>query len=368
MYLERLFLMNYRNISQAELQFSPKINCLVGDNGMGKTNILDAIHYLSFCRSSLSPTDSQTILHDSGGMMLSGTYHSDVNADSSESFTISSSLRTGGRKQFKRDGKDYRRFSEHIGLIPLVMISPDDSMLISGGSEERRKFMDIVISQYDRNYLEHLINYNKALSQRNALLKCEPEPDSGQFEIWEMMMANNASFIYGKRKEFIDTLIPYFQEMYSEIGNGSEQVGLSYRSHLDDGPLDLQLADMRAKERIVGFTLHGIHRDELEMTLGGYPIRREGSQGQNKSFLTALKLAQYKHLAESCGRRKPLLLLDDLFDKLDSKRVENILRLVSGDCFGQIFITDVNRSHLDQILELLSSDFRIFTVTGGEVI
>ncbi|MCQ2073566.1 MAG: DNA replication and repair protein RecF [Bacteroidaceae bacterium] len=364
MYLERLFLMNYRSIAQADLQLSPKMNCLVGSNGMGKTNILDAIHYLSFCKSSLSFSDSQTIRHGAECMMLHGTYCSDFE----ERTGISCTLKQGCRKQFMRDRKEYRKFSDHIGLIPLVMISPDDMQLISGGSDERRRFMDIVISQYDKEYLGHLISYNKAMAQRGALLKMESQPDDDQFLVWETIMDSDAAFIYGRRREFIDKVSPLFQQIYSQIGADSEKVSLEYTSHIERGPLINALREWRTRERTIGYTLHGIHKDELEMTLGDYPIRREGSQGQGKSYLTALKLAQYLYLSEACGKRKPILLLDDLFDKLDSKRVEKILRLVSGEDFGQIFITDVNRDHIDGILKTINGDFRILNVEDGNVI
>lgn len=364
MYLERLFLMNYRSIAEADLQLSPKMNCLVGRNGMGKTNILDAVHYLSFCKSSLSFSDSQTTRHGADCMMLHGTYCT----DSGDRTEISCTLKSGSRKQFMRDRKDYRKFSDHIGLIPLVMVSPDDIQLISGGSDERRRFMDIVISQYDKEYLGHLISYNKAMAQRGALLKMESQPDDEQFLIWETVMDSDAAFIYDRRKKFISEVSPRFQELYSKIGAGSEDVGLEYTSHIERGPLINALREWRSRERIVGYTLHGIHKDEIEMTLGGYPIRREGSQGQNKSYLTALKLAQYLYLSEACGGRKPILLLDDLFDKLDSQRVEKILKLVSGEEFGQIFITDVNRDHIDGMLGMMERDFRILNVENGNVI
>lgn len=364
MYLERLFLMNYRNICQADLTLSPKINCFVGDNGMGKTNFLDAVHYLSFCKSSLNPCDSQTLRHGSDCMMLHGTYRTDAG----DSIEISCQLKNPGRKQFLKSGKEYRKFSDHIGLIPLVLISPDDVELITGGSDERRRFMDVVISQYDKEYLGHLIDYNKALTQRNALLKAENEPDDEQFAVWETVMERHAVSIYERRKEFIGRLIPVFQEMSSTIGNGREQVSLSYSSHAERGPLAAMLKEWRAKERVVGYTLHGIHKDELEMTLDGYPIKREGSQGQNKSYLIALKLAQYIYLSDACRGRRPLLLLDDLFDKLDANRVRNILGLVSGDSFGQIFITDVSRNHIDEMVGMLSEDFKLFTVENGDII
>lgn len=363
MYLKRLFLLNYRNVAQAEMELSPRINCFLGSNGMGKTNVLDAIHYLSFCRSSLNPSDSMVIKHGADCMMLQGVYC----MDNGETVEISCSLKPGSRKQFRRDRKDYRRFSDHIGLVPLVMISPDDMLLLTGGSDERRRFMDVVISQYDREYLGYLIDYNKALAQRNALLKADGEPDRELFLMWETVMDRCAALIYERRREFIGRIVPHFQDIYSRIGAEGESVGLAYTSDLERGALSDMLEAYRPKERIVGYTLHGVHRDDIVMTLGGYPIRREGSQGQNKSYLTALKLAQYLYLTVACGGKRPLLLLDDLFDRLDADRVSRILEVVSGDAFGQIFITDVKRSHVDAMLGVLGSDFRIFTIADGSV-
>lgn len=364
MHLERLFILNYRNIAQAEMELSAGINCFAGLNGMGKTNVLDAIHYLSFCRSAVNPIDSQTVMHGQDCFMLKGTYCMSDN----EKVDISCSFRSGSRKHIKRGDKDYQRFSEHIGFIPLVQISPADSELISGGSDERRRFMDIVICQYDRQYMNHLIDYNKALQQRNALLKMEEEPDPELLLMWETAMDGASAYIYNKRSEFTDRLVPRFSQLYSEIGDASESVGLNYSSHLQRGPLLEQLIGGRGLDRAAGYTLHGIHKDELEMTLGGFPIRKEGSQGQNKSYLTALKLAQYQFLTEACDGKKPLLLLDDMFDKLDSSRVERILKLVSGTQFGQIFITDVDRNHLDTLLSKLGTDYRVFTIENGNVL
>jgi DNA replication and repair protein RecF len=276
--------------------------------------------------------------------------------------------RPKGHKQLKRDGKDYQRFSDHIGYIPLVMVSPQDVELILGGSDERRRFMDIIISQYDQEYLKLLISYNKALQQRNALLKMEVEPDRELFLMWEQTMADTGTRIYAKRKSLTDRLVPYFQEMYSLIGDPSEQVSLRFTSHAERGDLLPQLEEWRSRERAVGYSLHGIHKDELEMDLDGYPIKREGSQGQNKSYLVALKLAQYRLLSESCSKR-PILLLDDIFDRLDAVRVGRIISLVSDDSkFGQVFITDVDRNHIDGILEGTGQDYKVFTVQDGNVL
>lgn len=364
MLLEHLFVQDYRNIVQADLDFSPKLNCFVGKNGMGKTNLLDAVYCLSFCHSSISLSDQLTVRHDAECYQLQGSYR----MPTGDKTVIGCASRIKGHKQFKRDGKEYQRFSDHIGYIPLVMVSPQDTELISGGSDERRRFMDIIISQYDQEYLKLLISYNKAVQQRNALLKMEVEPDRELFLMWEQTMAETGQKIYERRRILTDRLVPYFQEMYFLIGDSSENVSLSYTSHAQRGDLLKQFEDGRGLDRSAGYSLHGIHKDELEMNLDGYPIRREGSQGQNKSYLVALKLAQYRLLSESCGKR-PILLLDDIFDRLDAVRVSRIISLVSdNEKFGQVFITDVDRNHIDGILEGSGQDYKVFTVQNGEVL
>lgn len=364
MRLEHLFVQDYRNLIQADLDFSPKLNCFVGHNGMGKTNLLDAIYYLSFCRSSINASDMQTVRHGAECFQIQGTYA----MPSGDLSVIGCLYRPRGRKQFRRDRKEYSRFSDHIGYVPIVMLSPQDSGLILGGSDERRRFMDMVISQYDSEYLKNLIAYNKALAQRNVLLKSERELDPELFLMWERIMVEKGERIYQRRVELVERLVPLFNKIYSGIGAEHEEVSLSYSSHVAQGNFEEQLVCSRAKERIVGYTLRGIHKDELEMDLNGYQIRREGSQGQNKSYLTALKLAQYLLMSEACNRR-PILLLDDIFDKLDAGRVERILSMVAGDeRFGQVFITDVDRHHIDGILEGLGVDHKIFTVENGNVL
>lgn len=364
MILERISILNYKNIEQAELNFSPKINCFIGSNGEGKTNLMDAIYYLSFCKSSTNPIDSQIIFHDADFMMLQGRYKT----DEGEPEEIYCGLKRKQKKQFKRNKKEYKRLASHIGLIPLVMVSPADSELISGGSEERRKFMDVVISQYDANYLECLIRYNKALQQRNTLLKMEQEPDAEMLAVYEEMMALEGEALYEKRRHFIEDFVPIFQDIYRHISEEKEIVELTYTSHCQRGSLLDVIRRDRVKDRIMGYSLHGIHKDELEMRLGEYPIKREGSQGQNKTFLVALKLAQFEFLKEARNGVQPLLLLDDIFDKLDARRVEQIVRLVSGDRFGQIFITDTNREHLDKILSKTDKDYRLFRIAKGAIL
>lgn len=360
MILRRLSILNYKNIREASLELSPKINCFIGHNGVGKTNVLDAVYYLSFCRSASNPIDSQVIRHEEPFCMIEGTYDEDL--------VVSCGMKRGVKKHFKRNKKEYKRLSEHIGLIPLVVVSPSDTMLIEGSSEERRRLMDMVISQYDRSYIEALSRYNNAHQQRNTLLKQEdPAPDPMLLQIWEEQMAESGEVIYQKRNAFVQELIPLFQQFYNQISSGRETVGLNYTSHCQRGPLLEVIQRDRHKDLAVGFSLHGVHRDDLEFTLDGHLMKREGSQGQNKTYAIALKLAQFDFLKRTASQTTPLLLLDDIFDKLDAERVEQIVRLVSGDAFGQIFITDTNRDHLDQILKASALDYKIFYVDNGEI-
>ncbi len=362
MILNRISILNYKNLEQVELAFSPKLNCFFGRNGMGKTNLLDAVYYLSFCKSAGNPIDSQNILHGADFFMIQGFYEA---ADGTPE-EIYCGMKRRQKKQFRRNKKEYTRLADHIGFVPLVMVSPADSELIAGGSDGRRRFMDVVISQYDKEYLNALIRYNKALTQRNVLLKSEQPVEDELFLVWEEMMAQCGEVVYRKREAFIREFIPIFQSFYSFISQDSEQVGLAYESHAARGPLLDILRDSRERDRIMGYSLRGIHKDELNMLLGDFPIKKEGSQGQNKTYLVALKLAQFDFLKRAAGTA-PLLLLDDLFDKLDAGRVEQIVKLVSGDGFGQIFITDTNRSHLDRILRRVGGDYRIFRVDSGHV-
>lgn len=370
MILRRLSILNYKNIREASLELSPKINCFIGHNGVGKTNVLDAVYYLSFCRSASNPIDSQVIRHEEPFCVIEGEYESDSQhpIGDSQQLLISCGMKRGVKKHFKRNKKEYKRLSEHIGLIPLVVVSPSDTMLIEGSSEERRRLMDMVISQYDRSYIEALSRYNNAHQQRNTLLKQEdPAPDPMLMQIWEEQMAESGEVIYQKRNAFVQELIPLFQQFYNQISSGRETVGLNYTSHCQRGPLLEVIQRDRHKDLAVGFSLHGVHRDDLEFTLDGHLMKREGSQGQNKTYAIALKLAQFDFLKRTASQTTPLLLLDDIFDKLDAERVEQIVRLVSGDAFGQIFITDTNRDHLDQILKASALDYKIFYVDNGEI-
>ena len=362
MILKRISILNYKNLEQVELSFSPKLNCFLGQNGMGKTNLLDAIYFLSFCKSSGNPIDSQNIRHDQEFFVIQGFYE----APDGTPEEIYCGMKRRQKKQFKRNKKEYTRLSDHIGFLPLVMVSPADSELIAGGSDERRRFMDVVISQYDKEYLEALIRYNKALAQRNTLLKSEVPVEEELFLIWEEMMAQAGEVVFRKREAFISEFIPIFQSFYSFISQDKEQVGLTYDSHARDASLLDVIKASRVRDPIMGYSLHGIHKDELNMLLGDFPIKREGSQGQNKTYLVALKLAQFDFLKRT-GTTVPLLLLDDIFDKLDASRVEQIIKLVAGDNFGQIFITDTNREHLDRILHKVGSDYKMFQVDQGVI-
>ena len=375
MILEKLTLMNYKNIAEATLELSPKINCFIGQNGAGKTNILDAIYYLSFCHSASNPIDSQVIRHGEEFFMIEGHYvtQRDGSFVSGESDTkepslcVTAAMKRGQKKHIKRNKKEYKRLSEHIGLIPIVVVSPSDTLLIESGSEERRRLMDMVISQYDSTYIDALNRYNKALQQRNTMLKAEDEPNSDVISIWEEQMAIAGEKIYERRDAFVREMVPIFQRYYETISGNRERVAINYISHCQRGPLLEVIQRDRMKDRAVGYSLHGVHRDDLEFMIGDHLMKREGSQGQNKTFVISLKLAQFDFLKRTNSKTTPLLLLDDIFDKLDAKRVEQIVNLVAGDDFGQIFITDTNRDHLDQILSASSHDYKIFYVDNGHV-
>lgn len=363
MILKRVSILNYKNLKQVELEFSPKMNCLIGRNGMGKTNLLDAVYYLSFCKSATNPVDSQNIRHGADFFVIQGFYET----EQGNREEVYCGLKRRQKKQFKRGKKEYDRLSDHIGFIPLVMVSPADAELIAGWSEGRRRFMDVVISQYDREYLDALIRYNKALTQRNVLLKAEQEPDEELISVWEEVMSTAGEAVFRKRSDFVAEFIPTFQSFYSYISQDSEQVSLSYISHVMEGSLQEQLKESRRRDRLMGYSLKGIHKDDLVMQLDEFPIKREGSQGQNKTFLIALKLAQFDFLKRRGSQTSPLLLLDDIFDKLDASRVEQIVKLVAGDDFGQIFITDTNQKHLDKILKETKQAYRVFHVADGDI-
>lgn len=386
MILQSLNILNYRNIREASLEFSPKLNCFVGLNGQGKTNVLDAIYLLSFTKSAYTSQDSLNITHGEDMAMVQGVYITSSQPSPQgreDSFTISCGLRRGVKKQFRKDKKDYQRLIDHIGLLPLVMISPSDQQLIDEGSDERRRFMDVVIGQRNRKFLDCLATYNALLKQRNALLKQlqtppQPSPQGREvsedlLEVLEWQMVEPAEYIFRARTEFFKEFEPYFQEVYKRIatspdlpqGEEKEIPQLRYVSQLQDRELREAYVRTRQRDLILGWTSQGPHKDDLDMRLGEWPLKQVGSQGQQRTFVLALKLAQALYLGNSTGEA-PILLLDDIFDRLDSERVERIVAMVQGEEFGQIFITDTDRQHLTEIIQP-GPEAKIFHVENGVI-
>ncbi|MBQ9340605.1 MAG: DNA replication and repair protein RecF [Paludibacteraceae bacterium] len=373
MFLRNLTILNFKNIREANLQFAEKLNCFVGLNGQGKTNLLDAIYYLSFTKSAFNAVDSQNITHNEQFCMLQGEYQSD-STGADEQLQVSCGIRRGQKKQFRCGKKDYQRLHDHIGKLPLVMVSPADQEMINDGSEARRKFIDGVISQYSRNYLDTLTRYQTLLKQRNILLRqCDEQPDrlqSDLMDILEEQMAACDEVIFAERTAFIQAFIPIFQTVYTTISGDAEQVSLSYVSQLQSRDMKQSLRDTRQRDVYLGWTSQGVHKDDMEMLLDEHPLRQVASQGQQKTFTLALKLAQALYLAggeNNIPSAKPILLLDDIFDKLDTHRVENIINLVHSDAFGQIFLTDTDRQHLTSLLAPHRTDSRLFHVCNGEI-
>lgn len=363
MQLKELIIVNFKNISEAALSFTGGFNCFVGNNGVGKTNILDAIYHLSMCKSYFHLSDLQNIRHGEPFFVVQGKYEREE-----ETVEVYCGVKRGQKKVFKKNRKAYGKLSEHIGLLPLVMISPEDGVLIEEGSEERRKLIDGIISQYDRNYLHCLIRYNKALMQRNAMLKAAVGKglDREMLEIWNGQLAECGGFIMRMRKDFLEEFRAVFRTYYEILSLGREAVELEYSPSVKDGDLHRAFAETFDRDRLLNYTTMGIHRDDLLLNIGGYPVKKVGSQGQKKTFLIALKLAQYAWLYRM-GGVKPLLLLDDIFDKLDADRVNRIVEIVGGELFGQVFMTDTNRQHLDEILKMQQVDYRLFSVERGMV-
>lgn len=364
MHLKKLSILNFKNYPEAGLALSPRVNCFTGNNGEGKTNILDAIHYLSFCKSFFNPIDSQNIMHDEPFFLIQGVY--DLNGEEEE---IYCGQKRNQKKQFKRNKKEYQRLADHIGLFPLVMISPADSELITEGSESRRKFMDSVIAQFDRDYLENLISYNKVLSHRNALLKQFGDSgkfDKGSLEIWDDQLIGFGEKVFEKRRRFINSFIPIFQKYYELISGGKEIVNLAYNSHLNEGSFAEALEKALNRDRAMEYSTVGIHKDDLEFTINGHPLKKYASQGQQKSFLIALKLAQFDFIKE-IRKITPVLLLDDIYDKLDDLRVKQLMELVSSDNFGQLFITDTHPTRLAGLFSATDTDFKNFMISNNMV-
>nr|WP_299383816.1 DNA replication/repair protein RecF [Allomuricauda sp.] len=359
MYLKHLSLVNYKNFDSKNLEFDPVINCLVGNNGVGKTNILDAIYHLAFGKSYFNPVATQNIKHGAEFFVVEGEFEKEERTEK-----INCSFKRGMKKVIKRNGKAYEKFSDHIGFLPLVIISPSDRDLIIEGSERRRKFMDGVISQSDKVYLQNLIKYNKVLVQRNSLLKyfmANHTFDPSTLGIYNEQLHGLGSKIHEKRTAFINAFLPIFKEQYAHISEKDEQIMLSYQSQLEQESLLELLESNLEKDRALQYTSVGIHKDDLLFSIAGYPIKKFGSQGQQKSFLIALKLAQFHFIKEQAGTT-PILLLDDIFDKLDEHRVSQIVALVDNDNFGQLFISDTHADRTENVVKNIRQSYKIFNL------
>ena len=357
--LEKIVVQDYRNIALAELEFSANINCISGGNGEGKTNLIDAIWYLSMTKSAFRSSDRDNFRYGSDAFSLSGTYLMQNALKSRFSIKVASK----GEKKLRRDDKPYPRISEHIGELPVVMVSPDDVSLVSDSGEDRRRFLNMVLSQMDKEYLSDVQQYNRLLNQRNTVLKTD-RPDSALLEIMDERMETYAQRIYERRKAFAGDLSPVVERYYQVLSGGREAVDISYKSDLDKGTLKDILAAARNRDIALGYTSAGPQRDDLVFGMDGHPIRRCGSQGQQKSFLVSLKFAQYELMKKSFGV-PPMLLLDDVFDKLDMDRTGNLLAMVAGNDFGQIFITDSNKVRLSGIVDRITEDRAYFETSGG---
>jgi DNA replication and repair protein RecF len=365
MILESLKLLQFKNYQQADFSFVPGINCFAGNNGAGKTNILDAIYYLSFCKGFGNISDSQNIKLDNDFFLIQGQYRGEF--DQNELYC---GVKRGQKKVFRRNKKEYERLSDHIGLYPLVLVYPGDVELIQGGSDERRKFVDGVISQYQKEYLDHLIEYNKALQQRNSLLKIFAERrtvDETGLEVWDHYLSLHGAYINRARNEFFSGFREVFRRNHKELSTGAEETDIEYESALNSEEFPQLLKASRKKDLAMQHTTIGIHKDNLVFYLNGQPLKRFGSQGQQKTYVIALKLAQYEYIRNIKGF-EPMLMFDDIFDKLDSSRVQQLVQMVSGSGYGQIFITDTHTERLESILKSLNAQSRLFYIESSEII
>jgi DNA replication and repair protein RecF len=365
MYLKELRLANFKNCENAELTFSEKVNCFVGLNGAGKTNILDSIYYLSFCKSFFGSTDKLNIRHDQDFFSIHGIY----GFDDKENELVSCVQKRDAKKSFKFNKKEYDRLSDHIGKFPLVMISPYDRDLINEGSDLRRKFIDGVISQFDPLYLNALLKYNRALLQRNMQLRQFADTrhfDRALLQLWDDQLCVCADDIHAKRRLFLEEFRPIFQHYYEVVSGAKEKVEVTYSSKLDQKPLHQLLEDNLQQDTYSCYTNVGIHKDDLEFCLDGHPLKKFGSQGQQKSFVVSIRLAQFEYNYQKIGY-KPILLLDDIFDKLDDQRVMKLVRLVGDNHFGQVFITDTQQQRIERLFEDTDINHKIFEVDSGHV-
>lgn len=365
MYLQSLQLVNFKNCASAEYNFEPGVNCLVGENGAGKTNVLDAIYYLSHCKSYFNPVDSQNIRHSEPFFVIQGKFDTGIHID-----TVYCGVKRGQKKTFKREGKEYEKLSEHIGRYPVVIISPYDKDLVYEGSDVRRKFIDGIISQFNPIYLERLIRYNKALAQRNSLLKFFWENrtfDAAGLDVWNQQLIEAGDYIYSARRDFLNEFVPVFQRLHEKVSGGKETVALDYQSQLNEKSFD-ELLDLHLdQDRHRQHSTAGIHKDDLVFQIGDFPLKKFGSQGQQKTYLIALKLAQFEFIADKKSD-KPILLLDDVFDKIDDQRVRHLMELVSDNIFGQIFVTDTDINRVPQIFESINAPGKMFNLSNGECI
>ena len=357
--LEKIVISDFRNIEIQELEFSPNVNCISGNNGEGKTNLLDAIYYLSMTKSAFASSDRYVFRHGAEEFALAGAYVMENGLKSRFSLKMTSK----GEKKVRRDDKPYQKISEHIGVLPVVMVSPADVSMVSESGDERRRFVNAVLSQMSQEYMSAMQQYNRLLMQRNKMLK-DMIPDRCLLEVIDLKMSSLAVPIFEARKKFVEDLKPVVAEFYHSVSGGSEQVDITYESALYDAPLDSLLAASFEKDRILKHTTEGVHRDDFIFTMNGQPIRRYGSQGQQKSFLVSLKFAQYEIMKTNYGFA-PILLLDDVFDKLDMGRISNLLQMVASKDFGQIFITDSNKVRMSGIVDGLTKDRAYFETVSG---
>ena len=364
MHLQDLHLVNFKNYEEVQIELSEGINCFVGHNGAGKTNILDAVHYLSMCKSYMNPVDKQNIRFEHPFFIVAGNWRKN-----DQQINIHCAVKSGAKKVFRRNKKDYEKLADHIGQFPAVMISPYDRDLISEGSDLRRKWMDGIIAQFDRKYLDDIQRYAKVLVQRNALLKHMAQHqlfDRESIEVWNVQMDEYATRIHQKRTEFLEEFIPVFQKHYSAIGDEKEEVSLDYRSQLAGHSMSELLEMYERKDAQTRYSNAGVHRDDLIFTIIGHPVKKFGSQGQQKSYLIALRLAQYEWLKRHL-EITPVLLLDDVFDKLDHTRVERLVQLVNDHFFGQVLVTDTDIDRINRIFSETDLSSKIFTVAEGSI-
>lgn len=365
MHFKHLSIVNFKNIEEASIDLAEKVNCFLGNNGSGKTTVLDAVYYLAFCKSFFNPIDSQNIRYDSDFFVLDGSLH--LNGEEEKIFC---GQKRKEKKRFKRNQKEYDRLADHIGVVPLVMIAPSDTDLIREGSDARRKFMDGIISQYNKGYLDTLLQYNRQLAQRNAMLKhlwAEGRKfDATSLEVFDEQLHALGTDIHAERVKFLDEYLPIFSNFYQLISNGAESVSITYESHLSERPLIEWFEASRQNDFRAQYTTKGIHKDDLLFTITDHPMKKFGSQGQQKSFVIALRLAQFDYLKD-LKQKKPILLLDDIFDKLDDHRVAALMKLVSEDHFGQIFITDANLHRVPDLFKDENVPLKKFLVDQGSI-